>query len=201
MPNPDLPYSPACERNKDPILRVLRNWLPGTGTVLEIGSGTGQHIVHFAHQLPGMTWQPSDLAANLPGLKARLAQAGGINILAPIELDVSADQWPAGPFAAAYSANTAHIMPWFQVQRMLAGVARVLAPGGYFFLYGPFHEAGRHTAPSNEAFDLCLRAEDPAQGVRDSLEVRKSAAECDLVFEADIEMPANNQILIFGQPA
>lgn len=195
-----LPFSEACERNKEPILKALRFWLPATGTVLEIGSGTGQHVVYFAREIPGLSWQPTDLQSRLPGLEMRIGREGGDNILGPAVLDVRTDQWPRGPFAAVFSANSAHIMAWSAVARMIEGVARVLAPDGCFFLYGPFHDAGRHTAPSNAEFDQQLRAADPSQGVRDAVQVRHLAADCGLLAEADLSLPANNRILIFRNP-
>ena len=195
--NETLPFSAASERNKHPILAVLRHWLPESGTVLEIGSGTGQHVVHFAREMPGLTWQPSDLADQLDALNLRLEREGGDNILAPVELEVCDEKWPPGPFVAVFSANTAHIMPWPAVVGMIEGSARVLATGGLFFLYGPFHDGGRHTAPSNAAFDEQLRAADPARGVRDAVRIRHLAADCGLPAEADLRLPANNRILIF----
>lgn len=200
MSNPRLPHSEACERNKEPILKVMRFWLPATGMVLEIGSGTGQHVVHFAAEIPGLTWQPTDLEDNLPGLNRRVDAEGGPNILPPAALDVRSQHWPRGPFAAIYSANTAHIMAWSTVARMFEGVARVMAPGGCFFLYGPFSDGGRHNARSNAEFDQQLRAADPAQGIRDAVRVRFLAADFGLLAEGDLTLPANNRILIFRQP-
>lgn len=200
MSEAPLPFSEACERNKEPILKALRFWLPATGTVLEIGSGTGQHVVHFAGEIPGLTWQPTDMEETLPGLVRRIEAEGSANILAPAALDVRSRHWPRGPFAAIYSANTAHIMAWSSVARMFEGVARVLAPGGCFFLYGPFSDGGRHNARSNAEFDQQLRTADPSQGIRDSVRVRFLAADFGLLAEGDLTLPANNRILIFRQP-
>lgn len=208
MDQPCLPFSPACERNRDPILAVLRRWL-GHGTpehplrVLEVGSGSGQHAVHMARHLDGLHWQPSELAPNLDGLAARIAAEGrqglapGARIEAPLVLDVVMPDWPAGPWDAVFSANTAHIMPAAAVPSLLAGSARALRPGGLLLLYGPFRYGSGHTAASNADFDAHLRSLDPAMGVRDAEELTHQAAAVGLVAEDDVAMPANNRLLIF----
>jgi SAM-dependent methyltransferase len=208
MSLPCLPFSPACERNRDPILAVLRRWL-GEGSparplrVLEVGSGSGQHAVHMARHLSGLHWQPSELPQNLVGLAARIAVeegqglAPGARIEAPLVLDVDAPDWPEGPWDAVFSANTAHIMPGPSVPRLVAGSARALKPGGLLLLYGPFRYGTTHTAASNATFDAHLRSLDPAMGVRDAHELTCRAAAVGLVAEDDVAMPANNRLLIF----
>jgi len=191
-----LPCSPACERNKQPIWEVLEQVLPRTGTVLEIGSGTGQHVAYFAARRPGLMWQPSDRPEYLPGLKQRLAEEGGDNIHSPILLDVL-ERWPDRIYEAVYSANTAHIMGWPAVQAMFAGVSQRLTDGGYFCLYGPFNEDGAFTAPSNEAFDAQLRRQDPQMGLRDIADLRSLAVDHGMSLIQKIPLPANNQILLF----
>jgi Protein of unknown function (DUF938) len=191
-----LPFAAACERNKAPIFEALKDLLPKAGTALEIGSGTGQHVVFFAAQQPALLWQPSDRAGYLPGLRRQLAFAGHKNILPPIELDVL-QAWPQQEFAAVYSANTGHIMSWLAVCAMFEGVARRLVPGGPFCLYGPFNEGGTFTAPSNAAFDAQLKRENPAMGIRDieALETLSSLQQMEL--EQRFYLPANNQLLLF----
>lgn len=191
-----LPFAEACERNKQPILDVLRQVLPGSGKVLEIGSGTGQHVVHFARALPDLEWQPSDRAEALPGLSLRLEVEGRDNIRPPLELDV-AERWPAGPFDAVYSANTAHIMGWLEVCRMFEGVGRILVAGGVFCLYGPFNENGSFTAPSNEAFDRQLRLRAAHMGLRDIADLDALARQNQLALVEQFAMPANNRLLAF----
>jgi SAM-dependent methyltransferase len=191
-----LPFAEACERNKQPILDVLRQVLPGRGKVLEIGSGTGQHVVHFARALPGLEWQPSDRAEVLPGLSLRFEAEGRDNIRMPLELDV-AERWPPGPFDAVYSANTAHIMGWPEVCRMLEGIGRILVAGGIFCLYGPFNENGMFTAPSNEAFDRELRLRAAHMGLRDIADLDALARNNQLAFVQQFAMPANNRVLVF----
>lgn len=198
--NASLVFSEACERNKQPILEALRAVLPARGCVLEIGSGTGQHVVHFARFLPGLDWQPSDRPDGLPDLRRRLRAEGGQNIRPPLELDVGGI-WPAGPFEAAYSANTAHIMSWPEVCQMFAGVGRVLVPAGVFCLYGPFNEIGAFTAPSNAAFDRQLRQQDPSMGLRDVAELETLARDQQMALAKRFEMPANNQLLVFSAVA
>jgi SAM-dependent methyltransferase len=204
-------FSPACERNKGPILAVLQQWLPASARVLEIGSGSGQHASFFCGQIAGLVWQASERQDALAGLQAQLAAVPPAS-LAPrselpdaIALDVrAAEQWPrrrgngglAGAFDAVFSANTCHIMPAAAVPHLLAGAARVLRPGGLLLLYGPFHDGGVHTAASNAAFDAHLRSLDPAMGVRDARELQEQARGLGLEPLADVAMPANNRLLV-----
>ncbi|MCU0528874.1 MAG: class I SAM-dependent methyltransferase [Cyanobium sp. Prado107] len=197
-------FSAACERNKQPILEVLTQRLPEAAQVLEVGSGSGQHAVHMARHLPGLRWQPSELAAHLSELAERLNLEGtvglapGASIAEPLELDVTRrEQWPDGPFDAVFTANTCHIMPAAAVPQLLAGAARVLRPGGLLLLYGPFRNGDEHTAPSNADFDAHLRSIDPAMGVRDARELGRQALTLGLVLVADQAMPANNRTLVF----
>jgi SAM-dependent methyltransferase len=191
------PCAAACERNREPIAARLAAWLPARGRVLEIGSGTGQHAVYFGARFPGIDWQTSDVAENHAGINAWLADAGLANVLAPLELDVLRDPWPAGPFDLVYTANTAHIMPIEAVQRVFAGAGRSLARGGVFFLYGPVNRQGDFTSESNRAFDADLRARGEHMGLRDDRELVKLAAAAGLDLVADYAMPANNRSLVF----
>ncbi|MBK1648060.1 DUF938 domain-containing protein [Rhabdochromatium marinum] len=192
------PFAAASEENKDPILTVLRPRLAEARRVIEIGSGTGQHAVYFAAQMPHLRWQCSDRAEHLPGIRQWIAEAGLPNLPDPLELDVSAEEaWPAGPFDAAFSANTAHIMSLPEVEAMFLGLGRLLTPGACFALYGPFSRNGRHNSPSNAAFDQQLRWRDPASGVRDLRELEAFAAAAGLTLEEDCTMPVNNRTLIW----
>lgn len=192
----ELPYSEACERNKQPILDALLEFLPKQGTVLELGSCTGQHVVHFAPAFPGLTWQPSDRSEYLPGLAARIRQQGAGTISRPIELDVTG-VWPEKLYDAVFSANTAHIMGWPEVEAMFHGVGKKLLPGGVFCLYGPFSEKDGSMIRSNVAFDQSLRTRDPAMGIRDLDSLEKLANRSHLRLVDRKLMPANNKILIF----
>jgi len=194
----DLLFAEACERNKQPILEVLQQVLPNSGLVLEIGSGTGQHVVYFAAHLPLLRWQPSEQAGNIAGLQKRLDLQGGTNVLPAIVLDVSAG-WPELACQAIISANTAHIMSWQEVICMFRGVCALLQPGGIFCLYGPFNENGQFTAPSNQQFDQNLKARNPLMGLRDVSELEELAESHHLELERKTEMPANNQMLVFRQ--
>lgn len=196
------PYAEACERNQEPILGVLKDEFASASCVLEIGSGTGQHAVYFARALPHLVWQTSDLPANHPGIGAWLEEAGLPNVRPPLALDVTAD-WPEVAFDAVFSANTAHIMSWQAVCAMFAGVGERLPAGGRFVLYGPFSEHGRHTSDSNAAFDKWLRKRDPLSGVRDIIELDRTASASGLVLRNRHPMPANNQIVVWqrGQAA
>jgi SAM-dependent methyltransferase len=190
--------SPSAARNRDPILAVLRQVLPSRGTVLEVASGTGEHAVHFAAALPDLTWQPTDY--NPPALRSIVAhrdRAGLPNVLLPLELDASALVWPLARADAVVSINMIHIAPWAAVQGLMTGAGRVLPPGGVLYLYGAFKEDGRHTAPSNAAFDASLRAHNPAWGVRDLEEVAKLGRRNGLQLVARVAMPADNLSVVF----
>ncbi len=193
----EKPFSQACENNKAPILAVLREVMAGARSVLEIGSGTGQHAVYFAGQMPWLVWQPSDRRENLPGIRAWMAEAAPGNLREPLELDVDQPDWPALAVDAAFSANTAHIMSWPQVERCFAGVAARLPAGGVFCLYGPFNYAGQFTSESNARFDAMLRARDPASGLRDCEALQALGARVGLALVADHPMPANNRLLVW----
>ena len=197
MSFPELPFSPACENNKRPILDVLERYLRDSATVLEIGSGTGQHASFFAAQMPQLTWQTSDLPANHPGIRGRIEAAGLTNVGMPLDLDVRRSDWGLSEVDAAFSANTAHIMGWPAVCAMIAGVGRLLTPGGCFLLYGPFNYGGRHTSESNARFDLSLRMSDPAMGIRDFEQIAAEAEAAGLALEEDCGMPANNRLLVW----
>jgi hypothetical protein len=185
--------APAVARNRDPILAVLRRVLPKQGTVLQIAEGTGEHAVHFAAALPGLTWQPTDRdAAALRSIAAWREQVGSPNLLAPLELDVASQSWPVERADAVLCINMIHISPWRAAEGLMAGAARVLPSSGVLFLYGPYKEGGVHTAPSNEAFDADLRARNPEWGVRDLDDVRALAARHGFDFVERIAMPANN---------
>jgi len=192
-----LPFSSAAERNQQPILDQLRALIPENGSVLEIGSGTGQHAVFFTQKLPGLLWQPSDREENLAGLKARIAAEGNESILPPIRLDVVYDTWPGYAYDAAFSANTAHIMPWDAVEAMFAGVADHLDTHARFCLYGPFNIGDCFTSESNAHFDARLRAEDSRMGIRDMALLESLAATHQMPIEQKLAMPANNFILVF----
>ena len=190
--------APAAERNKEPILAVLRRVLPAMGLALEIASGTGQHAVHFAKALPRWTWQPSEPdPQNRKSIAAWLAQAGLANVLPPLDLDVCRDEWPVERADAVVCINMIHISPWQATEQLLAGCGRLLEPGGILFLYGPYRRSGRHTAPSNEAFDESLRQRNPQWGVRDLEAVEEAAARHGLALSEVVEMPANNLSVVF----
>lgn len=192
-----LPFSDASERNKEPILGVLREAFADRRRVVEIGAGTGQHAVHFARHLPHLAWQPTDRAEYLEGLAARIAAEGPANLAAPVELDVTQEHWPQVRGDAVFSANTLHIMSWNAVQALFAGLSQVLEPGGVLAIYGPFRYGGAYTTESNAQFDVALRARDPASGLRDAEAVDALAAAVGLELQADHAMPANNQLRIW----
>ena len=190
--------SPAAERNKDPILDAIRSRLPPAGTVLEIASGTGQHVVHFARALPALAWQPTDADDQLrAAAAARIRAAGLSNIRAPLRLDVLAPSWPAVDADAIVCINMIHIAPWSATNALLAGASRLLRPGNPLFLYGPYKRGGGHTAPSNEAFDANLRARNPEWGVRDLDDVERCAGEHGFALVEVTTMPANNLMVAF----
>lgn len=192
----DRPYAAACDRNREPILAVLREYFGGCHRVLEIGSGTGQHAVHFAAALPHLTWQASDVPQHLPGIGAWLDAAALPNTPAPIALDVTG-AWPAGEFDAVFSANTLHIMGWPQVGALFKNLPEVLAPNAVVVVYGPFNYAGNFTSPSNAAFDASLKAGAPQMGIRDFEAVDTLARGAGLELLEDRAMPANNRCLVW----
>jgi cyclopropane fatty-acyl-phospholipid synthase-like methyltransferase len=193
-----LPHAPATARNREPILAVLREHFAGARRVLEIGSGTGEHAVHFAAALPHLDWQPTDLPSRLAGIRGWIAESGLANVRAPLALDLADPAtWPPGPFDAVFSANVLHIVAWPLVEALFATLPRVLAPGAVVVVYGPFNVGGRFTADSNAAFDASLRAGDPASGIRDLEAVQALASEAGLAFVADIAMPADNRCLVW----
>jgi len=192
-----LTLSEACERNKEPILGVLRSELAGAATVLEVGSGTGQHALHFAAGLPQLVWQPSELPEHLPALAERVRVAGGKNLRVPFALDVGDDPWPVAPVDAVFSANTLHIMSWSAVREFFRGVSGVLRSPGVLCVYGPFRFHGAHTSDSNAEFDRWLKARDPVSGVRDFEALDELARAAGLVLTADHAMPANNRTLVW----
>ena len=197
--------SAACERNRDPILGVLRQHFADRVRVIEIGGGTGQHAVHFAAAMPYLTWQTSDRAENLPGIRPWLEQAGLANTPAPLAFDVNDEDWPAGGYDALFSANTLHIMAWSEVERLFAGMDSLISDDAKVVIYGPFNYEGQFTSASNAAFDASLKASAPHMGIRDFEAVNKLAENIDLSLVADVAMPANNRCLVWrrviGRPA
>jgi len=185
--------SPSCERNKEPILAVLREILTAPGLVLEIGSGSGQHAVHFARGLPHVEWQPTDLADNLPGISAWRDESGLANLRAPLALDLDSDRWPVDAAQAVVCINTIHIVPWSAVERLFAGAGRLLSSGGVMYVYGPYRYADRPLETSNQEFDRWLKARDTASGVRLFEDVNSLAEQSGLTLAGDRAMPANNR--------
>jgi len=192
-----LPFSEACERNRAPILEVLREAFADRSHVVEIGAGTGQHAVHFARYLPHLSWQPTDRSEYLPGLAARIAAEGKPNLRPPLELDVLQPEWPPLDADAVFSANTLHIMGWPEVEAFIRGAGRLLSGGGMLAVYGPFRYRGTFTTQSNAEFDRMLRERDAASGIRDFEAVDRLAARAGLEFQRDVTMPANNQMLVW----
>lgn len=191
------PHAVACERNRAPILAVLREAFAGAAAVLEIASGTGQHAVYFGAKLPHLTWQTSELRENHAGILAWLAAAALPNVLPPLELDVNRADWPPRRYDAVFTCNTLHIVAWSAVERMFAGIARALPRHGVLAVYGPFSYGGRHTAGSNAQFDAWLKASDPASGIRDFENIDALARSYGFVLEQDVAMPANNRTLVW----
>jgi len=190
-------YSKACDENREPILAVIREAFADAHTVLEIGSGTGQHAVYFARQLPHLSWQPSDLVENHASINAWRDDAGIENVLPPIELDVTSDTWPSRKYDGLFSANSTHIMGWEAVQCMFDGIGRLLQKDARCCLYGPFNYGGTFTSISNRQFDSWLKQRDPASGIRDYEAIAELADACGLELESDNEMPVNNRLLVW----
>ena len=194
----ELRESPAAERNKQPIAAVLARILPVTGLVLEVASGTGQHAEHFARTLPSLTWQPTEMDADLLAeLRVRVQRAALPNLLLPLKLDVHDVHRPVAPdVAAIFCANLLHIAPWSACAALLAHAELWLAHGAPLVLYGPFKQGGEHTAPSNAAFDADLRRRNSAWGVRDLDDVLELARGHRLVLDELVAMPANNLTVV-----
>ena len=193
-------FSPAADRNKQPILTVLRHVLPDAGNALEIASGTGQHVAWFAAGLPRWTWQPTDVqSAALDSIAARVAQNGLANVLLPLRLDVMAARWlpDEARFDAIVCANMLHIAPWATCAALMQGSARHLAAGGALITYGPYLEDGVPTSEGNLAFDQSLRAQDAAWGLRRREDVEREATKVGLQLAARHAMPANNLLLVW----
>ena len=195
----NLPLAPATERNRKPILAVLRERFAGRKRVLELGSGTGQHAVYFAQAMSWLSWHTSDLPENHAGIRAWIAHAGARNVLAPLTLDI-AGEWPDARFDAVFAANVLHIASWPEVRALFQRLPRVLDDSATVIFYGPFNVGGAYTSESNASFDQWLKAEDPRRGIRDLEAVRQLAENAGLRFEADIPMPANNRCLVFEKP-
>ena len=192
-----LELSEACERNKDPILRVLRGAFATSRRVLEIGSGTGQHAVYFARALPQLLWQSSDTSEYFAPLRVRIEQEGAANLPPPVELDVRRHPWPVSGMDGAFSANTLHIMAWPAVEEFFRGVGALLGADGVLCVYGPFRYAGRYTSESNAAFDRYLQERDAASGIRDFEAVAELARQESLELVGDHDMPAYNRTLVW----
>lgn len=191
------PFAESSEQNKIPILAVLKQFCGEIEAVLEIGSGTGQHAVFFAEQFPHLTWVASDQLEYHAGIQMWLKDSGLTNIQGPLLLDVNQSDWPVKQTDAVFSANTVHIMGWPSVEKMFNGIGQVLKDGGVFCLYGPFNYNGRFSSESNARFDLWLKERDPVSGVRDFEALQILADKAGLVFIDDVEMPANNRILVW----
>ena len=193
-----MSYSAAAERNKDPILAVLRDVLPDEGLVLEIASGTGQHVRHFAARIPALTWQPTDADPALrETLAASIAAAGLDNVRAPLQLDVTRTPWPVATADALLCINMIHISPWAATLALLDGARTLLSAGAALYLYGPYRRDNQHTAPSNKIFDASLRERNPEWGIRDLEEVTSIAGAAGFVLDEVVAMPANNFSVIF----
>ena len=193
----DKPFSPACERNRDPILGVLRSHFADRRRVLEIGSGSGQHAVYFAAAMPQLVWQTSDRAENLPGVRQWLDEASLPNTPPPLVVDVAEAAWPCESFDAVFSANTLHIMSWAEVEALFAALPGVTTAAAKLAIYGPFNYDGKYTSASNAEFDASLKARAPQMGIRDFAAVNALAHTAGFALVDDIAMPANNRTLIW----
>ncbi len=189
-------YSPSCDQNKDPILAVIKPLLCNATSVLEIGSGTGQHCVYFAEALPHLVWQASDQAIYLKSVNAWIADAQLNNIPQALELNVDVS-WPSEQYDAVFSANTVHIMSWEMVINLFQGLGEILLKDGLFILYGPFNYNGEYTSASNANFDLWLAQQNPQSAIRDFEALNQLAKQAGLALIKDYEMPANNRILVW----
>ena len=191
------PFAESSEQNKLPILNVLKQLFTETGSVFEVGSGTGQHAVFFTEQLPHLTWYPSDLAEQIPGMTLWFNEVSHDRIQQPYSLDVASAQWPFTDMDYVFTANTTHIISWSHVIAMFAGIARTLKSSGLFAQYGPFNYGGQYTSESNANFDIWLKQRDPHSGIRHFEDLQQLAEDNGMTLHADYEMPANNRILVW----
>jgi SAM-dependent methyltransferase len=196
-----LPFSEACERNKDPILAVLRNVFATRAQVLEIGSGTGQHAVYFSEHLPHLVWHPTERLVGLEDLEARVRAASRANLRPPAVLEVTQEVWPLRKVDAVFTANTLHIMSWPTVTALFGGIGDILIAGGVLAVYGPFRYGGTYTSESNQRFDEMLQERDPQSGLRDIEDLKPLAREQGLLLSEDHDLPANNRLLVFRRGA
>ena len=195
-------FAPAAERNRQPILDVLRRVLPPAGLVLEVASGTGQHTIFFSEHLPALHWQPTDASSEaLQSIGEWVDEAARKNLLAPLELDVRSPQWPVTKADALVCINMIHISPWETTEALFQGASQLLAGGSPLVTYGPYRLHGEHTAPSNAAFDQSLRSRNARWGVRDIDELRELGGQTGFVLEERVSMPANNMILVWTRDA
>lgn len=195
------PYSAACDKNRDPILSVIQDLLADCASVLEVGSGTGQHAVYFAQNMPHLIWHTSDVRQNHNAIQIWLEDARLDNVLAPVELEVTQERWPDIEVDAVFSANTAHIMHWVAVEAFFTGVGKLLPPKGLFVLYGPFNYDNRYTSQSNADFDIWLKQRDPGSGIRNFEDVNRLADLSGMILREDFAMPANNRLLCWEKQA
>ena len=202
MPSDALPFSQACENNKQPILSVLQKELAEAAHVLEVGSGTGQHSVYFAPRLSHLKWQTSDVVANHSAIHAWHTAHPATNLYAPLAFDLSVDSVPINPetkgsYDTLFTANTLHIIAWPLVERLFALAGEILPSHGKLIVYGPFNENGNYTSASNQQFDMSLRQRDPNSGIRNKEDILALADTHHLTLTNTYALPANNQILVF----
>ena len=197
----EKPFSQACENNKHPIFEVLNRYLTKPGSLLEVGSGTGQHAAFLSGMLPHVSWQPSDVRNNLPGISAWCDDTDNANLAAPIEFDVTQSQAAPSAHDHLFTANTLHIMSWQAVEDFFSLLPGLVNPSGYAFFYGPFKYNGEFTSPSNANFDLWLKERGEHQGIRDFEAIAQLAEQAGLTLVEDVRMPANNQTLVWQKTA
>ena len=193
----ELPIAESCLRNRRPILDVLGRYVPQDGFVLEVGSGTGQHGAYMTEHLPGIHWRPTEVRSHLAAVRLWQQHTNNPRFLAPLELDVTQDIWPAREVDVVFSANVVHFVSWREVECLFRGTQRILKPGGLLILYGPYNYDGQFTSEGNVALDRWLRQRNPDSGIKDFEQVMLSARKYDLFLQADEEMPANNRTLVF----
>lgn len=193
----EKPFAPACERNQDPILNILQSLLVNKKAVFEVGSGTGQHAVYFAKNMPHIVWQTSDLVEKHNGINLWIDASKLKNVKAPISFDVNKDELESNHYDAVFTANTFHIMSWEECCKCISKLSEALKTNGSFILYGPFNFNGQFTAGSNENFDQHLKSQDPKMGIRDFSDIERICNKYNMLFVEKFEMPSNNFILVF----